>query len=430
MHTSRHWGATRLVATVLLGAFLTVGTSGAAFAESGHFHHHHHHHYPSTYVLGTITGLGTNSVTVHRDNGQSATYATTSTTLYAFEGLGKTTFADLAVGQKVDLNLTSSAPQAITRLVVELVKVEGTVTSVSGNTITLNGSPARIVTASTLTTFTLAGGASATISSVLVGDQISAWGYYGATATSGLNADVVVIHPPVLSTYVLGTITGLGTNSVTVHRDNGQSATYATTSTTLYAFEGLGKTTFADLAVGQKVDLNLTSSAPQAITRLVVELVKVEGTVTSVSGNTITLNGSPARIVTASTLTTFTLAGGASATISSVLVGDQISAWGYYGATATSGLNADVVVIHPPVLSTYVLGTITGLGTNSVTVHRDNGQSATYATTSTTLYAFEGLGKTTFADLAVGQKVDLNLTSSAPRPSPGWSSSWSRSRAP
>ena len=404
------------MATVLLGAFLTIGSSGVAFADSGPFHHHHHHHHHlSTYVAGTITGLGTNSVSVHRDNGQSATYATTSTTIYAFEGLGKTTFSDLAVGQKVDLSLTSSAPQAITKLVVELVKVEGTVTAVSGDTITLNGSPARIVTASTLTTFTLAGGAAATLSSVLVGDQIAAWGYYGATATSGLNADFVVIHPPVLPTYVLGTITGLGTNSVSVHRDNGQSATYATTSTTIYALEGLGKTTFSDLAVGQKVDLSLTSSAPQAITKLVVELVKVEGTVTAVSGDTITLNGSPARIVTASTLTTFTLAGGAAATLSSVLVGDQIAAWGYYGATATSGLNADFVVIHPPVLPTYVLGTITGLGTNSVSVHRDNGQSATYATTSTTIYALEGLGKTTFSDLAVGQKVDLSLTSSAPQ---------------
>ena len=412
MTTKGIWGATRLVATALLGTVLAVSTSSIAFADHADFHHHHHHGFRN-YVEGTITALGTTSVSLHRDNGQNATFDTTSATVFSFEGLGKTTFADLAVGQDVDVTLTSSAPQTIVKLAVDLRKVEGTVTAISGSTITLNGNPARVVDASSLTTFSLANGTPATLASVIVGDQIDAWGYYAPTQTA-LSADIVVIHPPSLTTYVEGTITALGTTSVSLHRDNGQNATFDTTSATVFSFEGLGKTTFADLAVGQDVDVTLTSSAPQTIVKLAVDLRKVEGTVTAISGSTITLNGNPARVVDASSLTTFSLANGTPATLASVIVGDQIDAWGYYAPTQTA-LSADIVVIHPPSLTTYVEGTITALGTTSVSLHRDNGQNATFDTTSATVFSFEGLGKTTFADLAVGQDVDVTLTSSAPQ---------------
>ena len=75
-------------------------------------------------------------------------------------------------------------------------------------------------------------------------------------------------------------------------------------------------------------------------------------------------------------------------------------------------------------------GTITALGTTSVSLHRDNGQNATFDTTSATVFSFEGLGKTTFADLAVGQDVDVTLASSAPRRSSSSPSTCARSRAP
>jgi uncharacterized protein DUF5666 len=179
------------------------------------------------------------------------------------------------------------------------------------------------------TTFTLANGAAATLASVLVGDQIEAWGYYDTTMT-GLNADFVVIHPVVLPIYVEGTITALGTGSVTVHRDNGQTATYGTTGATTYAYEGHGAASVADLAVGQSVDLTLTPAAPQMIVKLAIDVESLYGTVTAVTGSTISIStSSGARSVDVGSTTTFTLANGAAATLASVLVGDQIEAVGF-----------------------------------------------------------------------------------------------------
>jgi Domain of unknown function (DUF5666) len=189
MSTKNRWGASRLAATALLGTVLAVSSTGVAVADRADFHHHHHHWF-RTYVEGTVTALGTSSVSLHRNNGQNATYDTTGTTVFAFEGLGKTTFADLAVGQDVDVTLTSSSPQTIVRLAVDLRKVQGTVTAISGTTITLNGNPARSVDASSMTTFSLANGTPATLASVIVGDQIDAWGYYAPTQTALIAAYV------------------------------------------------------------------------------------------------------------------------------------------------------------------------------------------------------------------------------------------------
>jgi hypothetical protein len=182
MFTTSTRRATRIVATTFLGIAIGLGTSGVAFAEHSD---HHHHWFHRTHAEGTITALGTNSVTVHRDNGATVTWDTTSATVVAFEGHGPTPLTSLAVGEKVDVTLTSTAPQSLVRIVIDVVHFDGTVSAVSGNTITLaNG---RSVDVTSSTTFILASGASATLASVLVGDQISAWGPSGSPALT-LNA--------------------------------------------------------------------------------------------------------------------------------------------------------------------------------------------------------------------------------------------------
>ena len=72
-------------------------------------------------------------------------------------------------------------------------------TAISGSTITLNGNPARVVDADSLTTFSLANGTPATLASVIVGDQIDAWGYYAPTQTALSALYVRIRELPVVS---------------------------------------------------------------------------------------------------------------------------------------------------------------------------------------------------------------------------------------
>ncbi|MGH9019927.1 MAG: hypothetical protein ACRDV0_02800, partial [Acidimicrobiales bacterium] len=89
--------------------------------------------------------------------------------------------AALALGEAVDLVLTPTAPQAIVKLTIDVIKFTGVVSAIAGNTITLtsHSHQVEIVTVSSNTSFTLAGGGAATLADVLLGDQVSATGVNG-----------------------------------------------------------------------------------------------------------------------------------------------------------------------------------------------------------------------------------------------------------
>ena len=361
-----------------------------------------------THAEGIVTALGTNSVTIQDGHESPITYMTTSSTTFS---VGKTaaTAAAVAVGEHVDVKLTSTAPQTVASVDVDLAKVEGKVTAINGNTVTLNsGSESKTVTVSASTTYTL-GGAASTQSALVLGSNIEAQGV--RTSDTALNAMSVKIELVRLATHAEGTITALGTNSVTIQDGHESPITYMTTSSTTFS---VGKTaaTAAAVAVGEHVDVKLTSTAPQTVASVDVDLAKVEGKVTAINGNTVTLNsGSESKTVTVSASTTYTL-GGAASTQSALVLGSNIEAQGV--RTSDTALNAMSVKIELVRLATHAEGTITALGTNSVTIEGRNGTPVTFTTTSSTTYA---MGKTaaTVAALAAGENVDLTLTATTPQ---------------
>jgi filamentous hemagglutinin len=414
MHTISMKRFTRGAASTAICAALALGTAGVASAHDGQKSHHGNqsHHSDSRphnkVVGGIVTALGTGSVTIQSRNRAPVTYATTSTTTYTLDKTAATV-AVLAVGENVDLTLTSTSPQMVTAVVVDLGNVEGKVTAIVGNTITIgSGSDAKTVTVSASTTYTLHGAVS-TLSAITIGSKIEAKGV--SSSTPGINALSVKIEPLRLDTRAEGTITALGTNSVTIQSHGDTPVAYTTTSTTSYTL-GTTAATVSSLAVGENVDLALTSTAPQTVTAVEVDLANVEGKVTAISGNTITLkSGSDVKTVTVGASTTYTLHGAVS-TLSAIVLGSNIEARGV--STSSSALNATSVKIELVRLHTRAEGTITALGTNSVTIQDRNGALVTYTTTSTTTYT---LGETaaTVAVLAVGENVDLALTSTAPQ---------------
>ena len=205
MHKNGMKSITRGAASTAICAALALGTAGIASAHDGHHagndartsHHEFQSHHTDSRpdsdheVGGIVTALGTNSITIQRHNGTADVFTTTSTTTYT---LGETaaTVAALAVGQKIDVTLTSTTPQTVTAVEVDLANVEGQVTTISGNTITISsGSGTKTVTVGTATTYTI-GDVPSTLSAIVVGSHIEARGV--ATSSTALSATSVKIN--------------------------------------------------------------------------------------------------------------------------------------------------------------------------------------------------------------------------------------------
>jgi hypothetical protein len=198
MLTSKSSCIVRVATSVVVCATLALGTAGVALA--GQSHHGDHSsigsrdHGHSNEARGVVSVLGTNSITLTDRHGTPTTYTTTSTTTY-FEGSTAGVVGDLAVGQKVSLELSTTTPQTVTKVTICLVRVFGTVTAVAGNVITIAGfhdsTSATTVGVSSTTTYT-SGGAASTLAAVVVGSKISAVGLAGTTAGT-VNANSVNI---------------------------------------------------------------------------------------------------------------------------------------------------------------------------------------------------------------------------------------------
>ena len=340
---------TRGAASTAICAALALGTVGVASAhDAKHSHHdaqksrsdHHSNRRHDHKIDGVVTALGTYSVTIQSRNDTPVAYTTTSTTTYTV-GKETATVAALALGENVDLVLSTTTPQTVTAVEVDLANVHGLVSAINGNVITIGtGTDAMTVTVSATTTYTLNDAAS-TLSAIILGSRIEARGV--ATSSSALNAASVKIEVPNLDTHVEGTITALGTSSVTLQSRNGTPVAYTTTSATTYA---LGKTalTVAALAIGEHVEMTLTSTTPQTVTAIEINLAHIEGKVSAINGNTITVGvGTDTRTITVSATTVYTLHGAVSA-LGALVVGSHIEARGVW--TSSSAMNASSVHIN------------------------------------------------------------------------------------
>ena len=200
MFTSKSSRVVRGAVATAVCLVLAFGTAGVALAGQGSHSRGHsdissrdHGHWNAT--GGTISALGTNSITLKDRQGTSTTYTTTGTTTY-FEGSTAGVVGDLAVGEQVNLALTSTTPQSVTKVTICLVHFTGQVSAVAGNVITITGfhDTTLTVNVSGSTTYT-SGGAASTHAAVVVGAQISAVGLAGSSAGS-LNANSVNIEVP------------------------------------------------------------------------------------------------------------------------------------------------------------------------------------------------------------------------------------------
>ena len=191
----------RAAATTALGVGLVAGGAGIASAASTHTAHDTTTTTaPSppgagNFAGGLVTAVTDSSITVKDLSGTSTTYAITSATTFS-EGPTTITASQLAVGQRVGIQLASSSSTTAANIDVQLPVLFGTVTAVSGDTIAISDPEgfSRTILVDSSTTYTKSGDSSS-LDDVTVGSVISAEGTVDSNLTS-LDATSVVIGAP------------------------------------------------------------------------------------------------------------------------------------------------------------------------------------------------------------------------------------------
>lgn len=222
----RKWiGLLTLMAVALVPAGIALAHgAGDAGGDSGH-----------AAVAGSVTAVNSGSFSVAETNG---------TTIVVDYGSG-TTFraadatvpsSDLVVGERVNArgSMSGGALQA-SAVQIAPVSVEGTVTAVSGQTLTLQTQSGATV-AVTLTSSTRMAPPSAKVAQ---GDRVHVQGIGTATAVTALGLEVAQAGPPApAASVVTGTITAVGTGSFTLAEAGASGASVVVTYTAATEIKG------------------------------------------------------------------------------------------------------------------------------------------------------------------------------------------------
>lgn len=144
---------------------------------------------------GVVTAVTDTSISVKHLDGTSTTYPITSTTSL-YEGPTSIAASSLAVGQHVEIELSSANSTQAQSINVQVPVLFGTVTAVQGDTITISDLDgfSRTIAVDSSTTYTKSGAAAA-LADISVGTLISAEGTVDANLTS-LDATSVSTGPP------------------------------------------------------------------------------------------------------------------------------------------------------------------------------------------------------------------------------------------
>jgi Domain of unknown function (DUF5666) len=216
----------------------------------------------------TVTAVSGSDISLKTADGWTRTITVSSSTTIT-KGGQPATISDVKVGDMVRFAEKRNADGtfSITKLAVVLPETAGTVTAVGADTITITRPDGTTETVGTTgsTTYQL-GGAAGSRSDVKVGSLIAAVGERGSDGR--ITATTIQIVLP----RVLGTVTAVGSDSLTLRRPDGTTVTVHVGSGTSIAVRGAASAKLSDIKVGmvaavqgtQRSDGSLDASAIRA----------------------------------------------------------------------------------------------------------------------------------------------------------------------
>jgi small nuclear ribonucleoprotein (snRNP)-like protein len=403
-------------------------------------------------AFGTLVSVDATANTITLSNVSWDASSPTQTT-YTL-GTGATIIADgatstlaaLAVGDKIQLTLSSTTPTTVTAVTATGKSLDGSVTAVdtTAGTITLTPNDAGASTTVTIpsTATITVNGATGTLAGITTGSLVHI--QYSATDnTTVLRVSDFAVptlpggfggdhHHDGASGTLLSVDATADTITLSSNSWDSSSATQTTytlgTAATITA-DGVASTLGA-LAVGDQIQLALTGTTPATVTAVVATGSKLDGSVTAVdtTANTITLtpnDASASTTVTIPTTATITI-DGAAGTLAGITTGSEVHI--QYSATD----NTMIVTVKDSThtggggqggdhqQSDSAFGTLVSVDTtaNTITLSTANFDFSSSMQTTYTL----GAGATITADgaaatlggLATGDRVFLSLSTTTP----------------
>lgn len=355
----------KVVKRAALSAVLAVGTLATVASVAGASTHGHdsnghsradstsgsprHGGKDSHFGFGsTISVVSATSITVLSPQGVLTTYAIDASTT-VFAGRTASTLSALAVGERVMIIPSTSAATSAGSIIIAPSERqgEGVITAVSATSITLSSKHGSRSTFSidASTTVTKAGGV-ATLADLVVGERV----HVVPSATSATSAASIAIVPSEQrgpGEEVEGVVTAVSSSSITVQGRHGTSSTFSIDATTS-VMAGRVTGAISELAVGERVGIEPSSTASTLASLIRIDLAHVAGQVVSVTGNTIVVSNRDGfnQTIVVGPSTTYAKAG-ATAALSDVTTGSYIFAEGLVDVNKTS-LDATSVGIGQP----------------------------------------------------------------------------------
>jgi hypothetical protein len=364
-------------------------------------------------VTGVVTSVSATSLTIDSAD-SSHTFALTADTVFIIDGQ-KGTAAGLATGMKVEV-ASALRNGTLTALLVrektEPAESEGTVTAISATSITVHSSDGTDTT-SAIDSHTVVrrGGKVAAVADITVGAHVH---------VSSLNGTAVFIEiqDPNRPVEVHGTISAVGTDSITVHPKSGADVTVGVNSTTIIR-QGSHQLTLADLKVGDVVEVEAQQGTGGALTAIRIQVetedvryVEVHGTITAVTGSVVTVQTSAGTSVDVSiSSTTVIRLHDGHGSVSDLTVGASVEIEAK--RNADNSLTALFIEVlgnsgggdHGGPSVAAFRGTVGTVSASSFTLTTSSG-SVTLTTDSSTMVRKNGHAATV-ADLASGQHVSV-----------------------
>jgi hypothetical protein len=366
-------------------------------------------------LVGKVSAISGNDITLVTNKGFSRTVAVSATTTYVMGG-NPATLANVTVGSSIvavgligaDLTTLDATKIYIRQEAGHSVTYHGVITAVSTTSLTVNRNDG-VTTTFTITPSTVIteGSASMTVPSLAVGDTVNVE-VNSTNPTTALRIDIVVAT-------LGGKVSAISGNDITITGGQGFARAIQVSASTTYT-EGGAAATLADIVVGSNIVAVGTIDADKTTLDATSVTIKnsghnetIHGLVTGVTTTSFTLNRSNGTTTTFAITPSTTFSEGSTVlSIANLVVGDS--------ANVTVNSTQPTTAISVDILLATLAGHVTNVSGNTITITAGKGFSRTIFVSATTTYSESG-APATLANVTIGSyisaqgTVDVDLTS-------------------
>ena len=286
-------------------------------------------------------------------------------------------------------------------------RLEGVLTAVAANQVTVRTAKSDRIVNLTASTVVKINGVKSTASALNTGDKVEVQAMKASDGT--LTAAAVEVDN---DSEVSGVVSDVSSTSLTITTKNGD-ATFTVDDNTVVILHGV-KTTVSVLQKGDNVEVHWVAGPNDTrIARLInahSDVVNVEGKVTAFSGDSITVqpNSGGDPVTLAITPDTVIQADAHQTSVTTIAVGTRVEIKAIKNADGT--LTAIWIHVNNPNDLEEIHGTVTQVGTDSITVDTGSGDPVTIAVTPDTIIRIDDQ-MASLSDIKTGDKVEVNATS-------------------